>query len=127
MALTNSGTVVALSNDQIPDGYTLPSVITFNDPKYQLTQTINITKTDVHNADPATTLDNIINDSSNGIDAVIEAEIANDFDTTGNTVTIYNRLTNLSNNYVNVTGDGDYLTTTVAVYECTVTTYIRIT
>lgn len=126
MALTHNGVVNSLPETQKPSGYTDPTVTTFSDWEYKRVAVFSIAKTAVENATPATTMTNLIDDATNGIDKLVEDELNNDFDTT-NTVTAYSDWTGLTTNQTPETGSGsNWLDTTAEAYQCTVSIYVKI-
>ena len=122
MALTHNGTVVQLPTSRVPSGYTLPTVSTFTDWEYESSvRTLTVLKSTVENSDKATTLSNIINDATIGIDKQVEDLISAEADVT-NTVTSYAVLTGIDSN-VAASGSNDFYTDTAMSYSCTVKFY----
>lgn len=124
MAISNSGTANELSENDVPAGYSRPSVTKFTDWTYKQTLSLTVLKATVHNSDPKVTMANIISNGTIGITKQINDIIAADW-IASETVTHYTDWTNISNNFSNVNGAGDYLTDTAASYQVTVTTYIK--
>lgn len=124
MALTHNGTVVQLPTSRVPSGYTLPTVATFTDYEYESTErTLSVLKSTVENSDKATTLQNIIDNATIGIDKQIEDLISAEFDVT-NTVTSYAVLTGIDSNQA-ASGSNDFYTDTAMSYSCTVRFYVK--
>ena len=124
MAITNNGTVNSLTSNEIPAGYTRPTVTTFTDFEYKSTLNLTVLKATVENATASTTMANIMADATIGITKQITDILAADYLATA-TVTAYADLINMSNNYSDVNGSGDYLTDTAASYQCTVILYVK--
>lgn len=126
MALTHNGVVNSLTENQIPSGYTRPTVTTFTDWEYKRVAIFSINKSDVENATASTTMTNLITDATNGIDKLVEDELNNDFDAT-NTVTAYSEWTALTTNQTPETGSGSsWLDTTAEQYQCTVSIFVKV-
>jgi len=124
MAITNNGCVNNLPASQIPSGYTRPTVSTFTDWQYKRTLTLSVLKATVDDATRATTMTNIRENATIGLNKQIVDIIAEDF-VSSETVTTYGDWTALSNNFVDVTGTGTVLTDTAASYTCTVVLYVK--
>lgn len=124
MALTHNGTVVQLPTSRVPSGYTLPTVSTFTDYEYESSErTLEVLKSTVQNSDRATTLQNIIDNATIGLDKQIEDLISAEFDVT-NTVTSYAVLTMIDSNQA-ASGSNDFYTDTAMSYSCTVKFYVK--
>lgn len=122
MALTHNGTVVQLPTSRVPSDYTLPTVSTFTDWEYESSvRTLTVLKSTVEDSDRATTLSNIINNATIGLDKQIEDLISAEADVT-NTVTSYAVLTGIDSN-VAASGSNDFYTDTAMSYSCTVKFY----
>ena len=122
MALTHNGTVVQLPTSRIPSGYTLPSTSTFTDWEYESSErTLTVLKSTVQDSDRATTLQNIIDNATIGIDKQVEDLITAEADVT-NTVTSYAVLTMIDSNQ-GASGTNDFYTDTAMSYQCTVKFY----
>lgn len=125
MAITNNGTKNSLPSVKIPDGYTLPTVTEFTDFEYQRTLTLSVLKSTVEDSDPATTMANIFNDASIGLDKQITDIVAADYLASA-TVTTYAELTALTTNISVVSsGEGTWLTDTAVSYVATVKLYVK--
>jgi len=126
MALTMNGVVNSLPETQLPSGYTRPTVTTFTDYTWIYRATLSVAKATVENATASTTMTNIIDNGTIGLDKQIDDLIENDFDTT-NTVTAYADWTSLTSNQTPETGGGsNWLDTTAEAYSCVVTIYIKV-
>ncbi len=124
MAITNNGVVNSLPASQLPTGYTRPTVTTFTDWEYKRTLNLTVLKSTVESATPATTMTNIIENATIGLEKQIVDIIAADYLATA-TVSTYAVWTVLSNNYADVSGTGDALTDTACSYTCTLTLYVK--
>ena len=125
MALTLNGVKNSLDATQLPSGYSRPSVTEFSDWEYKRTLALTVLKSTVENATASTTMTNIIDNGTIGLDKQCEDILNQDFDTSGATITAWADWTTLSNNYVNVTGSGAALTDTAMSYTCTVVLYVK--
>lgn len=124
MAITNNGCKVSIPDRQIPSGYTKPTVTTFSDVQYERTLSLSVDKTTVHNATAATTLDNILDNGTIGINKQIDDILAADYLGTA-TVVAYADLIALENNYKNTDAGDAWLTNAAAVYTATVKLYVK--
>jgi hypothetical protein len=123
MAITNNGTHVTLSNDLLPSGYTKPSTTTFTDYEYTRELTLNVAKATVENATRATTLTNIVDDATVGIDAQVDAILAADYLATA-TVTAYTEFYDIESS-IPVNNTGDFYTDTAVSYVCKCRLYVK--
>jgi hypothetical protein len=124
MALTHNGTVVQIPTSRVPSDYTLPTVSTFTDHEYVSSErTLTVLKATVEDSDRATTLQNIIDNASIGLDKQIEDLISAEFDVT-NTVESYAVWTGIDSNQA-ASGSNDFLTDTAMSYSCTVKFYVK--
>ena len=127
MATTFNGTKNLLSDGQIPAGYTRPTVATISTPvEFTYVKVISILKATVENASQATTMANIFNNATIGIDKQIEDHINLDFDDGVQTITAYAELTHLSTNIADLGGAGVWLQTTAVSYVATITVYVNV-
>lgn len=124
MAVTKNGTKNSLPDGQLPSGYTRPVVVDFTDYKYVRTVTLSILKATVENANPVTTMQNIIANATIGCNKQV-ADIADaDFIATG-AVVVFSDLVALTTNYAsNATGSPTY-TAAAPSYLATVNIYIK--
>lgn len=123
MAITNNGTQVLLSSDLLPTGYTAPSTTTFTDWEYKREITISVLKTQVENATKSTTLENIVDAATYGIDAQIDAILAADYLASA-TVTAYTELYNISINVL-PNKDTDFYNNGSIRYVCSCRLYVK--
>lgn len=124
MAIVNNGTKNNLPAGQIPSGYTRPTVTEFDDFEYERTLSLSILKSVVENATPATTMDNIFDDATVGLDKQIDDILAADYLATASVVA-YAELTSLTHNFVSKSGNAPYLTTDPVSYLCTLKLYVK--
>jgi len=125
MAITNNGTQNKLSANLLPTGYTAPTITTFTDWQYKRTLNLTILKSTVENATASTTMTNIFNDATIGLDKQILDIVAADYLATA-TVTTFAQLTRLENNISSVnSGNGTWMTDTAVSYTATVDLYVK--
>lgn len=124
MAIVNNGTKNSLTANELPDGYTRPTVTTFTDYQYRRSLTLNVLKATVENANASTTMTNIFNDATIGINKQITDILALDYLGTA-TVTAYADLVGLTHNIASINGSGEYLKNTAVSYVCTVNLYVK--
>ena len=125
MAITNNGTRNSLPAAKKPTGYTSPTITTFTDWEYVRTLSLSVLKAGIENATAATTMTNIFDDATIGLDKQVEDIIAADFLATA-TVTTWAELTALTTNLADVTsGDGTWMKDTAASYVATVRVYVK--
>ena len=124
MAIVHNGTVNGLSNNQLPSGYTRPTVTTFTDFECGSIRNLTVLKATVENATASTTMTNIIEDAAIGIEKQIEDILAADYLATA-TVEAYSELIGLSNNFASISGAGTYLKDTAASYTCKVKLFVK--
>ena len=122
MALTNNGTKVSVKG-ALPTGYTKPTVTEFSDYEYETTKEFTIAKSAVENADPATTMTNILNDAAVGVTKQVSDLITADLDVAGNTVDVWADLVKISNNQER--NDSTFFDNTAAAYVCRVKIYVK--
>jgi hypothetical protein len=120
MAISNLGTVNKLPAAEIPAGYVLPVIASFEDWQYKYVLTLNVLKATVETATPSTTLTAIFNNATIGLNKQIVDIIAADFLTTP-AVTTFAELygLDLSINKSNFLGNA------VASYSCQVVIYVK--
>ena len=125
MAIVFNGTVNQLPQNQIPTGYTRPTVTTFNDAEYDREDVLTVTKATVEDATNATTLTNIFNNGTVGLNVQITAIITADY-INSNNVEAYSILSALTTNTGStVNGNNDWLNNNPTVYQATVKTFIK--
>jgi len=119
MALNLLGTVVLLPSTMVPAAYTLPAVSSFTDAEYNSELTLSVLKATVENVAPETTLDNIINDATIGIEKQVSDILSADLDVLGNTVDAFVELISITNN-VQANLSGDFYGNVPVSYSCKV-------
>lgn len=124
MAITNNGTVNSLTDNEVPAGYTRPTVTTFTDWTDEGTRVLTVLKATVENATATTTMANIIADAAIGITKQVTDILAAERLASA-TVTAYADLIGLTNNFSDINGAGVYLQATAASYQCTVKIYTK--
>lgn len=124
MAITNNGTHVTIPADLLPSGYTKPSTTTFTDWNYKDELVLNVAKATVENSTRATTLTNIVDNVTVGIDAQIDAILANDF-VSSNTVTAYTEFYKIESN-IPVNATGSFYTDDAVNYVCYCRLYVKV-
>src|SRR5680860_649504 len=120
MAITNNGTILSISTNQIPTGFTAPVVTTFTDAEYVRSHIIDVLRVTVANADKAITLTNIMTNATIGINKQVTDILTADYVGT-NTVQAYSEVTSLTHNIQSI-GTTDFLGNAVVVYRCAVKT-----
>lgn len=124
MAITHNGTRNSLGNNAIPVGYTRPTVTTFDDYEYTRTVKLNVLKSTVESATASTTMTNIFDNATIGLNKQVEDILAGDYLATA-TVTAWSDLVDLTHNLASIQGAGEYLKNTAMQYVCTVKIYIK--
>lgn len=123
MAITNNGTRVSLGANFLPTGYTAPATTTFSDYEYVRNITLSVTKATVENATKATTLTNIVDNVTVGIDKQIDDILAADYLGTA-TVTAFTDFYKIDSNIEAGTGT-DFYNATAVSYTCYVRLYVK--
>jgi len=124
MAHVHNGTIVQLPASRVPDDYTLPSTSEITDWEYDSGEReLSVLKATVEDSDKATTLGNIIDNGTIGIDKQVEDLIAAEFDVT-NTVTSYAVLSMIKSN-IEASDSTDFYNDTAVSYVCTVRFYVK--
>lgn len=116
MAITSQGSKNSLPAEQLPVGYTKPSVAGFSDYSYVKTVDLLVLKATVEVANPANTMTAIFNNATIGINKQILDIVTADFVAT-KTVTAFGDLIELS--------DNADLTNTPVSYKCKVNIYVK--
>jgi len=124
MAITNNGVVNNLHADQLPSGYTRPTVTTFTDYEYTRTLTLSVLKSTVENATPSTTMTNIIENGTIGLEKQIIDIVAATF-ISSQTVTTYGSLNSLTTNQSQNSSSETWLDNIAQSYTATVVLYIK--
>lgn len=130
MSIVSKGTKITLTpSNKIPDGFTPPSVEAFKDYRYSaVRRTLQVPKSDVEDSDPVTTLTNIIQDNTVGIEKQITDMLTADWGGSNpNTIDFWVHLMGLTLNVIPPDKTSDFLNNSAVVYECDTITYIRVT
>lgn len=123
MAITNNGTENKLPEAEIPTGYTRPVITTFSViGEYQRELTLTVLKATVQNATPSTTMTNIFDDATIGLDKQISDIVAATYLATA-TINTFAQLVAMTDNIV-VEG-ADFLTAEATSYVCTVRLFVQ--
>jgi len=124
MAITNNGTENKLPAQQVPTGYTRPTITTFDIVgEYQKTLTLSVLKVTVDDATEATTMTNIFDDAVIGLDKQVADLVTAEYDATA-TVNSFAQLVAMTDNIV-VEGP-NFLTDAATSYVCTVRLFVQI-
>ena len=126
MATTFNGTKNNLSASQKPSGYTDPTVSEIASPEYTNVKTFTVLKATVENATASTTMANIFNNVTIGLDKQVEDDINLDYDDGLRTITAHAELTSLTTNFAGMSGTGDWLKATAVSYTATVVVYVNV-
>ena len=97
MAIVNNGTKGSLKPNQLPSGYVHPAVTEVADFEYKRQVVLTVLKATVENADPKTTLNNILNDLGIGITKQVTDLVTSDL-IASKSVEIHAELLSISNN-----------------------------
>jgi len=96
MALTNAGTAVYLLSENLPVGYSVPTVNKFTDHEYKYSDAVlTIAKSGVENANKVTTFTALVA----AVTAAVSAMVTADFNVSGLTVGAYANLKYVSTNF----------------------------
>ena len=124
MAITSNGTRNLLKANQLPTGYTLPTVTTFTDFEYTKTLNLTMLKSDIALATPVLTMANLIDDALVGIDKQVLDAITSDFVST-KSVVYFTDLRTLTSTDALSGGDDSWLTNASTSYNAKVIVYIK--
>lgn len=124
MAIVHNGCKVSLPSTHLPEGYAKPNVVTFDDWTYPATLTLNIPKATVQNADPAITMDNILDDAAVGVNKQVLDIITADFLGSAN-VTAYSELVGLGNSIQSMKKGSPVFTNAAVNFIATVKLYVK--
>jgi hypothetical protein len=123
MAIVNNGCRVDVDSSNLPADYEKPVVVTFNDHQYDREIILNVPKATVANADPATTMENILADVAVGINKQITDIITEDYVAT-EAVVAYSVLESITDNKLPV-DTGNFFTDVADQYVCRVHLYVK--
>ena len=124
MAIVNNGTKNSLTSNELPSGYTRPTVTEIADYQYSRSLSISVLKATVETATGAATMAAIIANATVGITKQVTDILAADYLASA-TVTAYADLVGLTHNISANNGAGDYLKNTAVSYVCTVNLYVK--
>ena len=124
MAITSNGTRNLLKANQLPTGYTLPTVTIFTDFEYTKTLNLTMLKSDIALATPVLTMANLIDDALVGIDKQVLDAITSDFVST-KSVVYFTDLRTLTSTDALSGGDDSWLTNASTSYNAKVIVYIK--
>lgn len=120
--ITHNGTKNSLPAQQIPTGYTRPTV-TEVDGKYVYRVVLDILKVTVDESTAVASMEGIIDNGSIGIDKQVLDIVAEDYLDT-RTVTVWTDWIALKTNMSPILADDEFLTDAVTNYECTIDIHI---
>lgn len=128
MALTFNGvSTTNLSTLKKPTGFSDPQVTPVTGDKlWQWPATVEIDRADVYNADRATTLENILDDVTHGLNTQCET-IAEELEHTTNTVTAYAELLDVRSNTDPDESGSDFYLNVDGKFICDVIIYAKVT
>ena len=126
MAYVELGTRVSLPSDKIPAGFTAPAVTPFSDAYFKHEFVLEIAKSAVSDADRATTLTDIITDSTNGLQKKVQTELATKIETTALDANVWTDFRNIDSND-KPANDNDFYTNAATKFFVTVIAYIKFT
>lgn len=118
MAIIANGIRVTVANRYLPDSYEKPSYTAVDGQTETLV--IEVPRDDVADPDKITTFDNIIEDSTYGIEKQLGDYVDQWYDSTANDVTWYGIFSAITTNVL-TNGDSDCYTDTAVKFLCTVT------
>jgi hypothetical protein len=123
MAITNNGIKVTLPTKKIATGFTYEDPTTFTDAEYVRVLELSVPKATVENATPATTLANIIDDVTVGLDKQIDDILAADYNASA-TVEAFGLFYDIKSN-ISADNSSDFYTDDAVNYVCTVKLYTK--
>lgn len=130
MAIVSQGTKITLTpSNKIPDGFTPPAVSNFSNYGYTaIRRTVYIPKSDVEDADFATTLLNIIQDSTVGIEKQITDMITADWGASNpNTIDFWIHMIGLTGTPIPADKTSQFFGNSPFNYAADIIVYIRVT
>ncbi len=123
MAVTYNGCTFELGNEQKPSGYTVPVVSKISGEEWAGTVVLSILKATVENATQSTTMTNIFDDATIGIDKQVNDNLDADY-IASQTVTAHAELIKLTTNIHGLSGSGVWLQDTAVSYLATVKVFV---
>lgn len=124
MAIVYNGTKNSLGDSQLPAGYVKPVVVSFADHEYNRVLKLNVPKADVENANPVTTMQNILADAETGINKQITDILAADYLASASVVA-YGDLVALENNIQSMAKGSPAYTDAAVAFVATVNLYVK--
>lgn len=123
MAHTNRGTKVSAPDEQVPTGYTRPTITTVDDYMYKIRVVLSVLKSTVQNATKVTTMANIIGDAAIGVTKQVTDLMALDYIST-RTVTFHSDIVAITD--LNPPqASGNFFGSTANSYVVTVDVFIK--
>lgn len=122
MAFTNEGTVYSISSRLVPNDFENPTINKFQDYEDARLFVLEVDRDTVANADPATTLENILNNPTIGINKQISDIFEEEMNYTDNDVDVWSVVEKLETN-VPLDKDGGLLTNAAVKFVATVRSY----
>lgn len=119
MSVTNNGSKVSAPDEQLPSGYTRPTITTFSDYEYTRRVQLSVAKATVENATKTTTMANIIGNGTIGVTKQVTDLITADV-LAANTTLIYADIVKVENNQTVAT---EQFSSVAAAYLVTVDIY----
>ena len=124
MAFTNEGTIYRLSSRLTPNDYTNDTINAFQDYENDRIFNLEVDRDTVANADPATTLGNILDNPTVGVNKQISDVYETEADTTNNNVSVWSVVEDLTTNGA-LNKDSDLLTNKSIKFLLRVRTYYK--
>jgi hypothetical protein len=121
MAITNNGTKVSAPDEQLPSGYTRPTITSFTDHEYYRRVVLSVLKATVESATKTTTMANIIGNGTIGVTKQVTDLVTADA-VSSNTVTIYGDIVKVENNST-PQSTGEFFSNVATSYLVTVDIY----
>ena len=123
MAVVFNGTTFELGNEQKPSGYTVPVVSKITNEEYVSTKVLSILKATVENATQSTTMTNIFDEATIGLDKQVNDILDADY-IASQTVTSHAELIKLTTNIHGLSGSDIWLQDTAVSYLATVKIFV---
>lgn len=124
MAFTNEGTIYRLSSRQVPNDFENASVNQFQDYENDRIFQIEVDRDTVKNADPATTMANILNNPTIGVNKQISDVFEEEQNIVDNDVSVWSAVEKMVPN-IDQTKDSDLLTDADVKFILTVRSYYK--
>jgi hypothetical protein len=121
MAITNLGTNIRINKAKIPSSFAVPSVVGFTDWERQSKYLwLSVVKSTVHNADRAVTFTNLVA----ALEQQVTALVTDDYDA-AKTVSIFTDFIDITSNYAEESGSGDWYVDGEVEYVCKIQYYVK--